>query len=281
MSPEVLKIHATPKLSGGTLLLALTGWMDGGFVSTGTVKQLMEGRQLTRVADIQPGGFYIDSFPGSMETTALFRPHAKYVNGLVESLDLPGSSLWADESANMAFMAGREPNINWPLFAEAILEVVARLEIKRIIFMGSFGGSVPHTREPRLYASVSSKLLLPLLTEYGLRPSQYEGPGSFSSYLLVLCPDRNIEMLAIAAEIPGYLEGINPRSIETITRKLAGMLNLRVDVDKLRQESNHWELQVSEAVDKNEDMAATVRKLEQAYDTALVEEGEVSSSDQN
>ncbi len=276
MSSDPLIFNETPQLTDGTLLLALTGWMDGGFVSTGTVRQLMDGRELTRVADIQPGGFYIENFPGSMEITALFRPPVKYVDGVVESLELPGNTFWADESANIAFFIGKEPNVNWPLFAECLFEVARRIGIKRIIFMGSFGGSVPHTREPRLYGSVSEERLRPLLEEHGLRPSNYEGPGSFASYLLVLSPQHEIEMLSIAAEIPGYLQGLNPLSIETITRRLARLLDLHVDVDKMRAASTRWELEVSEAVEKDEELAATVRKLEEQYDNELIGEGEVS-----
>jgi proteasome assembly chaperone (PAC2) family protein len=274
MANEALQIHATPQLDGGTLLLALTGWMDGGFVSTGTVKHLMDGRQLTRVADIHAGGFYIDNFPGSMEITSLFRPHVKHDDGLVTAFDLPSNTFWADESAGMAFFVGKEPNLNWPLFARCIFDVAGRIGIRRIIFMGSFGGSVPHTREPRLYASVSEKRLRPLLDQYNMRPSDYEGPGSFASYLLVLSPRYGIEMLSIAAEIPGYLQGLNPLSIETIARRLARLLNLHVDVDKLRAASTAWELQVSEAVEKDEELAATVRKLEEQYDNELIGEAD-------
>ena len=75
---EQLKIHNTPQMTDATMLLALTGWMDGGDVSTGTVKRLMAGRDIVQVAEMTPGGFYIDSFPGSMEIAALFRPHVKY-----------------------------------------------------------------------------------------------------------------------------------------------------------------------------------------------------------
>ena len=63
------------------MLLALTGWMDGGLVSTGTVKNLMDGRNLVEVARIEPAGFYIDNFPGNMEVTALFRPHVVINDG--------------------------------------------------------------------------------------------------------------------------------------------------------------------------------------------------------
>jgi predicted ATP-grasp superfamily ATP-dependent carboligase len=273
--PETpLTVLNAPRMPGATMLLALTGWMDGGLVSTGTVKHLMEGRDLVEVARIEPAGFYIDNFPGSMEITALFRPHVKYSGGLVEAFDMPSNQFHADPAANVAFFVGKEPNLNWPGFARCIFDVVAQLGVTRIIFMGSFGGSVPHTREPRLYGSVSEQRLLPLLGKHGLKPTDYEGPGSFATYLLATAPEHNVEMLSISAEIPGYLQGANPTSIQAVTRRLAALLNLPVDLVRLREASTEWELQVSEIVSKDKKLATTVRKLEEQYDNELIEAAE-------
>src|SRR6476620_165853 len=141
---DPLTILNTPQMPGSTLLLALTGWMDGGDVSTGTVKRIMDGRDLTAVGRIKPGGFYIDNFPGSMEISALFRPTVHYEGGLVTSFELQRNDFYADPKANIAFFIGKEPNLNWISFADCIFEVVKRLGVSRIIFMGSFGGTVPH-----------------------------------------------------------------------------------------------------------------------------------------
>ena len=257
-------------MPGSTLLLALTGWMDGGLVSTGTVKHFMQGRDLQKVAQIASGGFYIDNFPGSMEISALFRPHAKYEGGLLKSYDVMQNLFLADPSAGMAFFTGREPNLDWQGFGEAIFEVVEQLGCSRIIFIGSFGGTVPHTRDPRLFASVSTKSLLSLLNTHDLRPTDYDGPASFATYLLDQAPRHKVDMISIAAEIPGYLQGINPLSIEMVSRRLARLMNLPLDLNALRAASNAWELQVSEAVEKDQNLAATVRKLEEQYDNELI-----------
>src|SRR5438128_767942 len=88
--PAALKITDTPQLAGSTLLLALTGWMDGGDVSSGTVRQVMSGRkELIEVARIEPDEFYIYNFPGNMEISALFRPHVKYRDGVVKRFEMP------------------------------------------------------------------------------------------------------------------------------------------------------------------------------------------------
>jgi proteasome assembly chaperone (PAC2) family protein len=81
-------------------------------------------------------------------------------------------------------------------------------------------------------------------------------------------------MLSIAAEIPGYLQGTNPLSIEAVTRRLSRILNVPVNLAKLREASNEWEVQVSEAVEKDDELAATVRKLEEEYDNDLISSAE-------
>lgn len=281
---ESLKLQQVPRMKQATLLLALTGWMDGGMVSSGTIKHMMDGRALSRVGRIEPSGFYIDNFPGPMEIAALFRPHVKYENGLVTSFELSSNEFYADPAANMAFFLGKEPNLDWSGFGRCLFEACLRLGVKRIIFMGSFGGTVPHTREPRMYGSVSHSDLLPLLKQHDLTPSDYEGPGSFATYLLIESPKHEIEMLSISVEIPGYLEGINPLSIEAVSRRLARILDVPVNVDKLRKASNSWEQQVTEAVQKDENLAATVRKLEERYDNELIgmkaQEDEEDSADE-
>jgi proteasome assembly chaperone (PAC2) family protein len=275
MSDE-LRLVDPPKLQNATLLLALTGWMDGGSVSTGTVKHLMGmGRRTSRtIGRIEPDAFYIYNFPGDMETSALFRPHVVYEDGVVTQYDIPANAIYADENANLVFFVGKEPNIRWQAFADCIFEMTHSVGVGRIIFMGSFGGAVPHTREPRLYGSVSEKKLLPLLNEYHLRPSDYEGPGSFATLLLHEARRHKLEMLSIVAEIPGYLQGINPLSIETISRRLSGILNVPVDLDELRSASNEWEAKVSEAVGKDPELAETIQKLENAYDNELLEQAD-------
>jgi proteasome assembly chaperone (PAC2) family protein len=268
--PAQLKNLGDVQLTDATLLLALTGWMDGGDVSTGTVKQVMGRREVKRIARIEPDDFYIYNFPGSMEIASLFRPEVKYDSGVVTRIEMPANVFWADEAANLVFFVGREPNLKWEAFADCLFTLAKRVGVKRILFMGSFGGSVPHTREPRLYGSVSEPRLRKLLKQYGLRPSDYEGPGSFASLLLHTAPKHKIEMLSLVAEIPSYLQGTNPLSIEAIARRLAAILNQPIDLDTLREASNDWESRVTSAIQKDEELAATIRKLENEYDDELI-----------
>jgi len=277
MAAKHLLTRQHAPLQDATLLLALTGWMDGGLVSTGTVQRIMDGRNVAEAGRIEAEPFYLYNFPGSMDIAALFRPQVKLTDGLIEGdLGMPTNIFHADASANLVFFLGREPNMLWQTFADCIFDMTSQLGVKRIIFMGSFGGTVPHTREPRMYGSVSHAHLRPILAKHGLRLSNYEGPAGFSSLLLAQSPARDIEMLSLVAEIPGYLEGVNPRSIEAVTRRLAGLLSQPVDLEALRKASDEWELHVTEAVEKDTELAETVHKLEEQYDNELIERTETN-----
>jgi proteasome assembly chaperone (PAC2) family protein len=171
----------------------------------------------------------------------------------------------------LILFVGREPNLRWRTFCDAVIALARRVGIRRILFVGSFGGSIPHTREPRLYVSCSEPGLLPEFERYGLRRTDYEGPGSFVTYLVTRAPSSNLEVVSLVAEIPGYLQGRNPMSIEAVTRRLSKILQLPLDLQALRAESTEWELQVSQIVERDEEMAKTIRRLEEAYDNELLQ----------
>jgi len=268
---EILTVHESPALRQATLVLALTGWMDGGDVSTGTVRRLVDLLGAKSIAEIDPEPFYLYNMPGSMEVAAMFRPHVEIEDGLVKRLDLPANVFYCHAAASLVLFIGKEPHLRWRTFGECIFRLVRQLSVSRIVFVGSFGGPVPHTRLPRLYITCSDARLLPEMQQYGVRRSGYQGPGSFTTYLMTQAKTVGADMVSLVAEIPGYLQGTNPASIEAVTRRLAKLLRLPLDLASLRTASTAWELQVSQIVEQNEELAQTVRKLEDAYDNELID----------
>jgi proteasome assembly chaperone (PAC2) family protein len=95
--------------------------------------------------------------------------------------------------------------------------------------------------------------------------------------LLHRAPAAGIDMASLVAEIPGYLQGRNPMSIEAVTRRLAKILRLPLELQELREESTEWELQVTKAVERDKKLARTVHELEQAYDDDLLREEEAEA----
>jgi proteasome assembly chaperone (PAC2) family protein len=243
--------------------------MDGGEVSTGTVECLIDKVGAQEFAEIDPKGFYLCSFPGSMEITALFRPHTKITEGLIESFDKPANTFFYSESSDLILFRGKEPNLNWEEFGECIFSLCADFGIKMIYFIGSVAGLVPHTREPRLLCSVSHPELKETFQHYGVKFANYEGPASIVTYLTASSKERDIKMVSLVATIPAYVQGSNPKCIEAVTRRLAGMLDLEVELGDLTAISDEFEKKLGDVVQEQPELESNIHKLEEDYDSDI------------
>ncbi len=270
---DFLRLGTCPTMDNATLVLAFTGWMDGGNVSTGTVERLVDLLGARQIAEIDPEPFYIYNFPGPMEVAALFRPYVEIEEGVLKSVAMPSSTFYCHAPARLLLFVGKEPNLNWRAYGDCIFRLAKRAGVKRILFVGSFGGSVPHTREPRLFISCSDAQTLAEMEPYGVRRSGYEGPGSFTSFLMSQAPAAGLKMASLIAEIPGYLQGANPLCIEAVTRRLAKILKLPLKLDSLRSASTEWELQISRVIETDMELAEMVHQLEHVYDNDLLNMG--------
>ncbi|MCC7204189.1 MAG: PAC2 family protein [Phycisphaeraceae bacterium] len=266
MLPKQVRLLAAPALESARMVIAFSGWMDGGEASTGTVEHLVEALGAEELAELESDEFYLWSFPGSMEVASLFRPHVRVEQGLIDELDLPTGRFYYDMAHHLILFAGREPNLRWPLFADCLLSLGQRFGVKALYFVGSVGGAVPHTREPRLFASVSDATFKSELEKTGLRFIDYEGPASIATYLCRLAPERGMRMANLVAEVPAYIQGRNVRSIESMVRKLGQVLGLSLDLEEMRTASDELEHRLSEAVKERPELRELIEKLESDYD---------------
>ncbi len=266
MIPQPLHYDELPKMPGARMVLALDGWMDGGEVSTGTVGWLVEQLGAKEVAHMQPDPFYLVNFPGSMEVTAMFRPHVNIEEGQIAEYQEPTNTFYVSTEHNMVFFQGEEPNIAWQLYTDCVFHIAKQIGVESVYFIGSFGGAVPHTREPRLFATVSDPKIKPALETLGIKFSDYEGPASVATHMLTRAAEADMTMANLSAEIPAYIEGLNAKSIEAVARKLAAIFDLSLNFDKLRTTSDRWEKRLTKAVRKKEELLEHIQKLEEDYD---------------
>jgi len=272
MSSDKLRIFDDASFRNPRLLLGLSGWMDGGDVSTGTIKVLAERLSAKRFAEIEPEGFYIYNLPGAMEVAALFRPHCRITKGVIREFEFPENAFSAAESQDLILFSGKEPNLAWEDFGDCIFALCRRFSVRAIYFIGSVAGLVPHTRDPRLFCSVSDAALKPRFEHLGLKFSDYEGPASFVTYLTTAAKEQGMEMISIVATVPAYIQGANPKCIEAVARRMAGMLGVHVDLDDLRTTADDFEKKLTEVVQEQPELAENVTRLEQDYDNEIFSE---------
>ena len=266
---DKLRIYERPDLHNTRMLLGFSGWMDGGEVSTGTIKYLIEKLGAQKFAEISPEEFYIYNFPGSMEMTALFRPHTRIRAGIIKTFEVPRNEFFYDGQNNLILFLGKEPNLRWEEFADCIFFLCREFRVEMIYFIGSVAGLVPHTREPRFLSSVSDAPLKQTLQRYGVKFADYEGPASFITYLTTNCSEQDLKMATLVATIPAYVQGNNPKCIEAVIRRVAGILALQIDLEDLRAICDEFEKKLSDAVAEQPELSANIHKLEEDYDNEV------------
>jgi len=266
MDSEHLKILKRPRFRRSRLVLGVSGWMDGGEVSTGTVRHFIERLEPEKLARIESEDFYLYSFPGSMEVSALFRPHVRIEQGRITEYEEPHNDFFYHADSDLLLFLGKEPQLRWEEYADCMLNFAAWAKVEIVYFIGSVGGLVPHTREPRVFGSVSDAALLPLLEQADTTLTDYEGPAGISSYLTHRASAAGIAMLTLVAEIPAYVQGRVPRCIGAVARRLAGLLDLRMDFEALRKESESHEKRLDQIIRDRPELALQIRQLEDNYD---------------
>jgi len=71
------------------------------------------------------------------------------------------------------------------------------------------------------------------------------------------------------ATVPAYVQGNNPKCIDAVVRRLAGILQLELHLDDLRTAADDFERKLTEVVDEEPELAESVVKLEQDYDNDI------------
>lgn len=269
MGSDRLFIHERPRMKAPRLVIGFSGWMNGGEVSTGTVGYLTEKLDADLLAEIDSEDFYILNFPGTMEITSLFRPRVTVENGIVTDFRTPENTFYCSPENNVILFLGSEPNIRWWEFTECIFELAETFDVSMIYFIGSVGGAVPHTRQPRLQVSISDEQLRSGLQQLGFNFTNYTGPGGISSYLIQEARERKIPMVTVVAEIPPYVQGRNDRCIESMIKVMCGLLLVYVDHEDLRRRGDELEKKLNAALEHHPELLERIRELEDKYDREI------------
>ena len=143
--------------------------------------------------------------------------------------------------------------------------------MKRIYFIGSVSGLIPHTREPRVTCSVSDERLKEL-EGYNLYFNDYEGPASITTLLTLMAPQKGVEMINLVVEIPMYIQATNPKGISSALGILSSLLNLPLVGEDLVNMSEEFDRNVEQLVKKYPDLVERIKKLEENYDREILED---------
>jgi len=266
MTSQNLEIFERPQLANSRMLLGFSGWMDGGDVSTGTIEFFMDNFDTRPLAEIHPDDFYIYNFPGPMEISSFFRPHVQLVAGVIHEYTEPVNRFHYNAEHRLILFSGKEPHLKWQQYVRCIFEVARNFGVKEMYFTGSVSGMVPHSREPRVSAGVSGPSLQGRLNQCNVRLTDYQGPAGITTYLTRVAYEQKIDMISLIAETPPYIQGRNPRCIESVLKRLAKLLDMELDLEGLRLIGDELEKKLDGLIRNRGELAEHIKTLEENYD---------------
>jgi len=259
MKPPLLP-HQRIELRSPYLLIGLGGWPDAGNVSTYSASYLRDKLRCEKFGEIEPSGFYYYAFR---------RPVVSIEGGVTRSYELPSNELFywkSDEGPHdLVILLGVEPDLNWPMYVEAILRISNDLNVRRIYAIGGVADRIPHTIETPVTAVVSNPGLADEVTKQGIDLTEYSGPSSVHSLIVQDCSRAGIEVISIWGHTPVYVREKNSKAAYHVLSKLARMINISLDLEDLMKEGEQLTARMDREVEEDPELKALVETLEVEY----------------
>jgi proteasome assembly chaperone (PAC2) family protein len=249
----VLDVEQWPQLRDPVMLVALSGWVDGGLAGAGALAALAEQLESAR------------SF-GSIDLADLVdlqqtRPTVSLTEGTTRSVTWPSVDLLAGHAGrDVVLVVGPEPSIRWREFSGQLVGAAQKLGIGMAITLGGMPAAVSHRRPVGVLATASSRSVA---QEVGALRGDYVGPTGVQTVLQVALGEAGIPAVGLWAQVPHYVAGTpSPPAIRALLERVREIARVEADLHTLDEQSDVYREKVEEGLAERPDVAQMVQQLE-------------------
>ena len=256
------RLREASELRKRYVLTSFSGWPDAGRIASLTAEHFAKSLKASKILDLDYSEIY---------DLTVARPIVEIREALIDKLSLPAASvyLWKSEEqdASLLIFSGAEPGLRWRQFADEILKLCGAIAAQRMYLVGGVLDQIPHTRKPRISAVVNMEHLKNEVKLHGLELSNYSGPASIHSYLMIRAREVGLEAIGVWGHTPTYLT--QPAAIIAlhVASKIAELMGISVDLSELRAMAESQKLSLRKAMIENPDFRRLVEELERRYDS--------------
>jgi len=178
-------------------------WADAGSISSELPLYLVEQMSATKIGEIRADGFYLFQIPGTHD---LLRPEIKLSDGHADWVETRKNEFYyaGNEEKGLVIFCGDEPHRNVVRYADAFLDVVEALGIKRSAVVAGVYGAMPYDRDRQISCVYSLPAMRQDLSRFAVQFSNYEGGASIGTCLAHQAELRSLELLAFYGMVPYY-----------------------------------------------------------------------------
>lgn len=253
-----------PSLDGPIVIAATDGWVDAGSAATNALAVLADGATLVATFDADQLYDYRSR-----------RPTLEIRDGRLSSLAWPELVLRHARfpERDLLILTGAEPDDRWHALADAMVELMGRLDVRGWISLGAIPAAVPHTRPVPILGTESSPGLLRGDVQAG-PTGLLRVPAAALSMLEMAAAAGGIPAVGYFAQIPHYVTGPYATAAVALLRAVERHLDVELPRGALSDESRALRVRLDAAAAADENTRAYVERLETMVDESRQPEGD-------
>ena len=243
------------------MLAAFEGWNDAGEAASDALRYLNKLWGGKKVGSIDADEYYDFQFTRpTIRRTATGERKIKWPSTRIFKASVP------DSNVDVIFVQGTEPSYKWRAYTAELLVHAEALRVDYVILVGALLADVPHSRPIPVSASTDDAALRERME---LEASQYEGPVGIVGVLAEVALLAGLPTVSLWAAVPHYVaQAPSPKAQLALLHRIEELLQVPRDTQELVEESDAWARGVDELATEDPEIAAYVRQLEEAKDTA-------------
>ena len=256
---------ATPDIADAPFLHYLDGFIDAGGAG-----RLLTEHLLSSFAHETVARFDIDRLIDYRSR----RPLMIYNNSSWENYDAPELVLHLlrdQQGKPFLLLNGPEPDHEWKLFTEAVLDLTSRLGAGLAVSFLGIPAGMPHTRPLGVIAHGTRD---ELLIAHQRMANRIQVPGSARGLVELRLGEAGRDAVGFAVQVPHYLaQAVYPPAALTLLGSVSTATGLDLPDAELREASARTDEAIDQQVAASAEVAELVRTLEQQYDALVEAEG--------
>jgi hypothetical protein len=253
-----------PSLDTPIVIAAMDGWVDAGSAASGAIGAIAAGA-------VPVAAFDADQLYDYRSR----RPTLEIIDGRPSSLAWPALVLRHTRVAgrDILVLSGAEPDDRWHALADAVVELLGRLDVAGWISLGAIPAAVPHTRPVPILGTESRPGLL--RGGVGAAPiGLLKVPAAALSMLEMAAAAGGIPAVGYFAQIPHYVTGPYATAAVALLRAVERHLDVELPRGDLADQAQTLRVQLDAAAAADESTNAYVGRLEAMVDEARQPEGD-------
>lgn len=195
------------------------------------------------------------------------RPPMTFAGDHWESYQAPVLELnLVSDAAGRGFLllTGPEPDVQWERFVAAVGQLVERYGVRLTVGLHAIPMAVPHTRPVSVTAHASRPQLVAGYTPW---VGKVQVPGNATGLLELRLGERGMDAAGFAVHVPHYLTQAEwPDAATALLSAVATLGELDLPTTQLEAAAVDIRAAVTEQIEKQPEIGAVVRALEEQYD---------------